>query len=189
MEKVTKKAYISFDWDLFDSSTSKSEDSKTSYGFSFSDLSDEDNYDPSVIYNKLQDERQKGNSYSSTTTRAVTKVSDETETVVTKKKSKKRRRGKKKEVQPDPNEEVKTERPDTETCVTEADPAKTAKKKKYKNKYSKTWREKYEKFYKNKKKFILDLIREEEGPFLFKLQLQYHHRKGKSKSSGKFLNF
>jgi hypothetical protein len=62
------------------------------------------------------------------------------------------------------------------------------KKKKFK-KGVKNWKEKYEKFYKNKKKFILDIIREEEGPFLFKIQLQYNrfvNNINQSKKKSKF---
>ena len=91
---LCKNNYISFDWDLFDTSSSRSEDSKTSYGFSFSDLSSDEHYDPTAMYGRIQKEKLMGNSYSSTTTRAVTKASDETETVVTKKKTRRRKRGK-----------------------------------------------------------------------------------------------
>ncbi|CAI2367680.1 unnamed protein product [Moneuplotes crassus] len=183
MEKTDIKKYISFDWDLFDSSTSKSEDSKTSYGFELSDVDVSDDYDPTVIYGKIEEEKQKQSSYSSTTTRAMTKISDND---AVSKKRRKRGKGKKmidlalKDIQ----ESKECESTQLEDFKTEVEDGsnKGKKKKKYKNKYTKKWKEKYEKYYKNKKKFILDLIREEEGPFLFKLQLQYHHRVSKKKS-------
>ena len=62
--------FIEFDWDKFDTSSSKTEDSKEDYGFSFSDIeSGDENYDGSEMYNRILKEKQLQNSYSSTTTR------------------------------------------------------------------------------------------------------------------------
>lgn len=62
-----------------------------------------------------------------------------------------------------------TEGPELSSITKSDEKPKRARKKKV----ATNWKEKYEKFYKNRKKFSLDIIRSEEGPFLFKIQLQY----------------
>lgn len=189
METKKKPTFISFDWDLMDTSSSKTENSKESYSFSFSDLdSEDDKYDGSEMYKRICEDKQLQNSYSSTTTRAKTKISDDSETVAPKKKRKAKKTQLKRIETAEPIKENLTqisEKPVEQPSAKTDAPKK--KKKKFKNKYVKNWKSKYEKFYKNKKKFILDIIREEEGPFLFKLQLQYNESK-KPRNSGKKQN-
>ena len=69
MESKSKIQFLDFDWDKFDTSSSKTEDSKEDLGFSFSDIESDDNYDGSDMYNRIMKEKQMQNSYSSTTTR------------------------------------------------------------------------------------------------------------------------
>lgn len=69
MESKSKIQFLDFDWDKFDTSSSKTEDSKEDLGFSFSDIESDDNYDGSDMYNRIMKEKQLQNSYSSTTTR------------------------------------------------------------------------------------------------------------------------
>ena len=160
--KQKKKAtFISFDWDVFDTSSSKTEDSKESYGFSFSDLgSEDDNYDGGEMYTRICADKQLQNSYSSTTTRAKTKISEEAESVKPKKKGRKKKKTPGLKSQLDSIEKAKPIKADSEAEGTalegetaEVDPnSKPPKrKKKFKNKYVKLWKSKYEKFYKNKK--------------------------------------
>ena len=74
----------------------------------------------------------------------------------------------------------------TEVIPLQKSDEKSKKSKKKKN-TNNNWKDKYERFYKNKKKFNLDIIRSEEGPFLFKIQLQYlrkgHKKLNKQKTS------
>ena len=199
MEKAPNLRFLSFDWDAVDTSSSKTEDSKDSYGFSFSDMdSSGDNYDGSEMYTRIQNNKQLQKSGWSAvplniedlnisgTTSENKKVSDDTFAFKSKRKAKKAPLS---QMQTECETEITTvvakhtlsEFTDGSTGINEHGPdtnqTKTnrkKKKKKVKNKYSKVWKDRYEKFYKNKKKFILDIIREEEGPFVFKIQLQYN---------------
>ena len=118
---------------------------------------------------------------------AKTKISDETESP---KKKPKRRRKKKKTITDKQecttatdihtnnnpiSEEAKIEGKTSEVHNEPQPGNKNEEKpnKKKKKRGNKDWKDKYERFYKNKKKFNLDIIRSEDGPFLFKIQLQY----------------
>lgn len=74
------------------------------------------------------------------------------------------------QAKPDEKEEGKGEEGKVQSA--EEGKGRQGRKKRFKNKYVKGWKEKYERFYKNKKKFVLDVIREEDGPFLFKIMME-----------------
>jgi hypothetical protein len=89
MEAIPRPTFISFDWDEFDTTSSKTENSDYSYGFSFSDLESNDDKNESDFLAKFNKDKQLQNSYSSTTTRDKTRISEEIESVHPKKKSRK----------------------------------------------------------------------------------------------------
>lgn len=85
----------------------------------------------------------------------------------------------------DKNNTATAEHQEPVQSTEEKEGSKTCKKKKYKNKYVKHWKDRFENYYKNDKKFNLNIIREQDGPFLFKIQLEYCPQlkaKGKCKS-------
>ena len=110
----------------------------TSFGFSLSSWESDENYNGDDLQQRISKSKQLQNSLTSTTTQAKTILSDETS--IEKKKKKTRRR--KKTQATKEGVEVVTNEEKKEDADKEIKMAK--RKKKYKNKYVKHWKDKFE---------------------------------------------